>query len=59
MVPDVPVADGSSVRSAVVESATPFSAVMVRPAPLPVIVMLVRDAPVRSDAASVCPFAVV
>ena len=34
------------------ESATPFSAEIVRPAPLPVIVMFVKVAPVRRSAAA-------
>ena len=38
--------DEPSVRSSVSESATPFSAVIVRPAPVPVIVIFVRFAPV-------------
>ena len=46
-------------RLSVFESATPFSAVIVRPLPLPVMVMLVRVAPVRRAAASVLARAVV
>jgi len=41
-----------SVRSSVSESATPFSAVIVNPAPVPVIVIFVVDAFVKSSAAA-------